>query len=248
VKKYNNNYFLNIDPNELQDIEEIIRPLRKVTKELLKKKINKNTKALTKKLSWTLKNIEQPFCAEFKQIFEENRFRTVNDAAQFAAKLYAANCEDYMKSKSTVTSENGIRQVKRRRFLIDNDDQLYMFQKPLNEAVPRSNVDDDDDELKKVRREICEQIRSKFLDELRVNLKTIISGKSTTNTTLNEDISSNAANLDDESESNGSHGNLSNSQCEETAVNTFSKHDEQLVGQCITLFLGSLNKAIDETI
>ena len=119
VKKYDNKFFLDIDLDDAEvfmDIEDIIKPLQKVTIDLLKSKdgVARGVQALNKKLSWVIHHINETFCNEFRVKYENNSFTSVNAAESLAAFIYRTTCPVYQKGKSTLTKIDGHKLIKKR--------------------------------------------------------------------------------------------------------------------------------------
>jgi hypothetical protein len=104
-------------------VEEIIKPLTRITSGLLAKNISRHARATTKKLSWVMKNLDEPFCAEFKEKFEANEFRSVKAAELCASTIYKDHCEDYDHKKATVVSVDGVKLfIKKRKTSGEHDE------------------------------------------------------------------------------------------------------------------------------
>ena len=72
--------FIDKEIDTFNQVEDIIQPLQKVTKELLKKAVKRNAQVEHKKLNWALNNINEDFALEFKRKYEDNSFKTVKSA------------------------------------------------------------------------------------------------------------------------------------------------------------------------
>jgi hypothetical protein len=137
VARYDNDYFLGIELDAIDDaIEENIRPLQKVTKELLAGFMNKNEKAKDRKLSWALRHLDEDFARDFKDKFENDRFSNTLAAQNAASELFKQHSGLYSASQAVVSkAPNGGRVVKRK---------LDAVIVPDNNAVnPRARVIND---------------------------------------------------------------------------------------------------------
>lgn len=114
VERHDNNYYVDFPYDEFDSIPEPIRPTRKVTKDLLKKYLDRSKYYDNVKLSWVLDNMEKDFCKSFKENFQNNKFTSVKKAARTAALLYSEHCPKYQAGKATVISLNGVRAHKKR--------------------------------------------------------------------------------------------------------------------------------------
>ena len=162
VVRYNFNYFLETNLEDLGNMPEIILPLQYVTRDLYNKHITKDQKAKTKKLSWVLKHKNEEFCTEFKEKYENNLFKSVREAESCAANIYAKYCGFYQSSKATVQSINGIRTWLKKRSLEEepkeensNDSNLLDESNSNDEMLCCNNVTKN---LEHVKRQCVEEI------------------------------------------------------------------------------------------
>ena len=107
VLRYKNNYYVGKTLAELEEVPIVCRPVQKVTKELVKKFVNYQEKAVKKKLAWVLDNIKEPYSSDFKAKFDSNDFKSVKEAELLAARIYRHNCTNYQTGKAMVTSVDG---------------------------------------------------------------------------------------------------------------------------------------------
>ena len=121
VIRYDWNYFLEMDLSQIY-LPEVVKPLQYVTKEMYNKCISKDQKAKSKKLSWVLKNQNEEFCADFREKYKSNAFKSVREAELYAASIYSKYCELYQSAKATVQSINGVKtHIKKRTYDCNED-------------------------------------------------------------------------------------------------------------------------------
>lgn len=142
ITRHENDYFKNREIEDLvENFEEVVRPTVKVTENLLKLFLKRDTKAKLKKLIWVYKSNE-PFALEFKNKIERNSFNSVADAQDEAAKIYKDNCNEYQQSKETVSSLNWAKQVKRKQADDNNIDQpVQNTQAEVNRFLKKDILD-----------------------------------------------------------------------------------------------------------
>jgi hypothetical protein len=115
VERFDNGYFLNKDIATIPaDISEDVRPLRKVTESLLDAFISKNEIVRDRKLSWIVKNLDQPYAAEFKNKFENNGFQSVCKAQDLAGELFKSHNPDYKAAQAVISKGDNGRVVTRK--------------------------------------------------------------------------------------------------------------------------------------
>ena len=103
---FDNDYFFNGDLEEIDEDNEFIKPLCKITPSKIKK-ISRDVKCKGKKLSFAFENIEQEFCREFKFKYEEQQFKNISDGESIASNIYKISSEDYKATQATVSSNDG---------------------------------------------------------------------------------------------------------------------------------------------
>jgi hypothetical protein len=104
VQLHDNNYFKNKTIEELQYVDKRIRPIKRVTQEYFTK--HRSTRALNKKFSWIMKNLDQPFAQEFADNLSKNAFKSVKKVQLEAAKIFKVqNSSEYNENKATVSTQ-----------------------------------------------------------------------------------------------------------------------------------------------
>ena len=125
----------------------------------MSKEVNRNSRAYHKKLSWALKNIDKDFLLEFKTSYDNNSFKSVKAAEVLAAEVYKMNCEDYKKTKATVSVIQGIKHVTKKI----KDMPTTSAGVNTQEMITQIN-----------KREIEQQIKSDLLDMLKERAEKIV--------------------------------------------------------------------------
>ena len=112
VARHENRYFLNTEYeiNENDKYDPYIKPSTRVTDKNLKDYLTKDARTKNKKLHWAITTNEE-FTADFRRKYEENVFKTVEQAKIEACTLWKEHNESYQKSKAVVTSVDGQKQV-----------------------------------------------------------------------------------------------------------------------------------------
>ena len=106
VFKFDNNYFLNQEPAEIEDLpDEVVRPLRMITKDNLNIAVSRDQRAKSKKLSWAMKELENENFSSFKARLDP--FTSVRAAEDAAAKLYSEHNREYSALQATIKSVDG---------------------------------------------------------------------------------------------------------------------------------------------
>ena len=113
VYKYEHNYFVGLEPDEIDNLpDEILRPLRKITKDNLNRAVSRDQRAKTKKLAWVMRNLSK---SKFSSFLDQlDTFTSVSAAERAAAKLFSEHNKDYSVLQATVKSVAGERRVMRR--------------------------------------------------------------------------------------------------------------------------------------
>ena len=75
---------------------------------------------MNKKLSWVVNNLKEGNSIEelatFKNLFDNNKFKSVAEAAKIASILYKENHSDYYNEKSTIfINGNGDKDIKKKK-------------------------------------------------------------------------------------------------------------------------------------
>jgi hypothetical protein len=140
VQLHNKNYFIGLPQSEFESIEVAIRPNQVIPSNyasIYRDSFNKN-----KKLAWVIQNIDEPYCHEFKGIYQT--FKKLADVLALAAKIYSENCEAYKKDKV----RRGEKALKRPRSASPSSsttvstDESTAF-KNLNNAIIREKFNND---------------------------------------------------------------------------------------------------------
>lgn len=104
VERHNNDYYRGIPVDQLEHVNQQIRPRKLVTSEYLHKirsEICRNAK-----LSWIMSKKEEIYAAEFMQTLTNNKFTSVKKAQEAALALFKVhNREHYHANRVTITSE-----------------------------------------------------------------------------------------------------------------------------------------------
>lgn len=136
-----NNYFLNQEPDEIDEEfnEPYIKPIVKITPIKLKQVKSKDFEAKIRKIVWVNEQDEE-YASEFKRKFSSNEFTSIASAYNEAQKIYSKYCPTYQKSKATVSSLNGVKQVKRKAS--EQDDEFFeLIETPIqNDHVVCTNT------------------------------------------------------------------------------------------------------------
>ena len=116
VFKYQHRYFLDQEPDEIDNLpDEVVRPLRKITKENLNSAVSRDQRAKSKKLAYAMNQVDlrDPKFAPFADALD--KFTSVSAAEKLAAKLFSEHSVTYSSSQATVKSIDGERRVVRRQ-------------------------------------------------------------------------------------------------------------------------------------
>lgn len=119
VDRYNQNYFLNCELEELEEFDEHTRPLVKVTQYLYDKNITRDSRAKDKKLAYVFEHMDDYSCIEFKTKWNNCEFRNVLEAEKLSWQIFKNINPDYSSGRSTVTSINGERVALKKRTLAE---------------------------------------------------------------------------------------------------------------------------------
>jgi hypothetical protein len=92
-----NNYFIEIPISSLNHVDVNIKPIKEVPKNF--RAANKWKCQMNKKLNFVWKNIDEPYCQDFKKEIEN--FTSVSKAYNAATKINKENNPEYKSSKST---------------------------------------------------------------------------------------------------------------------------------------------------
>ena len=112
VKRFDNNYFLECDLNEIEfeivetpALNAYIKPNRKVTSSELSKFISRTQKTKIKMISWCLINVEE-YSEKFRDCFDKNTFKTQEECEIMAREIYSKHCSKYIQSKAVISNED----------------------------------------------------------------------------------------------------------------------------------------------
>ena len=72
---YQNDYFVNQDLEDIDETNEYVRPLQKITAIIYKDKIKRDLKTKAKKLQFAFDNFDKDWCQRFRLNLEANRFQ-----------------------------------------------------------------------------------------------------------------------------------------------------------------------------
>ena len=104
--RFDNDYFFNQDLEQIEEENEFIKPLVKITPSKYKQ-ISRDVKCKGKKLSFALENIESDYCLEFKIKYNNQTFKNISEGVNVASTIYKNSNAEYKPTQATVSSNNG---------------------------------------------------------------------------------------------------------------------------------------------
>ncbi|CAF0868010.1 unnamed protein product [Brachionus calyciflorus] len=120
IKRHENKYFIDKDLESIDpSLSAYIRPINKVTKKNLHLTVSYDMQAKVKKIHWVL-TCEKKYAAQVKRKYENNEFKSFKDIDKESALIYEKYCENYCKSKATVSSVNGKKVHRKKGSEVDN--------------------------------------------------------------------------------------------------------------------------------
>ena len=118
--RISNNYFLNEEPNEINEEfdEPFVKPLVKINlwKHKEHRDKNKDIAAKIKKIVW-VNNSDEDYATDFKLKITRNEYSSIAAAYKDAQKIYSEHCPDYQSGKAVESSVGGVKQVKKKTAL-----------------------------------------------------------------------------------------------------------------------------------